>query len=70
MTLDPRTITRSTTQPENVHRLSDYYAKPAAIERRPVRDWQWPSRYAAEQGPGMDYEAELADGFALKYGAA
>jgi hypothetical protein len=66
--LDPRTITRVTRQPENVHRLSDYYAKPAAIERRPVRDWQWPSRYAAEQGPGMDCGAEL-DRTTIRYAA-
>lgn len=27
-------------------------------------------RYAAEQEPGDDYETELAEGFAMKYGVA
>ena len=67
MILDPRTITRSDRKPHDFERLADYQSKQPAIDRRPLKAWAWPNRYAAEQGPGIDYDDELRDGFALKY---
>ena len=65
--LDPRTITRSDRKPFDFERLADYQSKQPAIDRRPLKVWAWPTRYA--DPPGMDYEADLADGYSLKYGA-
>lgn len=66
--LSPDTITRSADAPSNIERLADYNSKPAAIARRSLKAWTWPNRYASQQAPGSDYDNELAEGFALKYG--
>ena len=54
--------------PRNEDRIRAYRAlAPVALcnERR----WKWHRQYAAEAVPGPDYEQELRDGFALKYGS-
>lgn len=54
--------------PDNRERLQAYRAL-APIELGNGLPWKWHRQYAAEAVPSADYDQQLRDGFALKYGS-
>lgn len=56
--------------PTNRERIQAYRAL-APVDLGNGRPWKWTrATYAAAQTPGPDYDNQLRDGFALKYGEA
>lgn len=54
--------------PTNAERLREYRNRAEPVIGN-LHAWGWckAARYAREQGPGLDYDNELREGFALKY---
>jgi len=54
--------------PTNEERLRAYRAL-GPIQLGNALPWKWHKQYAAEAVPGVDYDQQLREGFALKYGS-
>lgn len=52
---------------DNRERLQVYRAL-APVEMGNAVQWPWHKQYAAEAVPGPEYDNDLREGFALKYG--